>query len=96
MLFEGWGIQFSPDAYRNHPFYPMNNINDLGLDTAESTRLEIHEMKHTKIVELQEMYLKKVLETVNDMDNVLFEISNENHQPSTEWKYYMIRFIKDY
>ena len=28
MLFEGWGIQFSPDSYRNHPFYPDNNINN--------------------------------------------------------------------
>jgi Family of unknown function (DUF6298)/Putative collagen-binding domain of a collagenase len=96
MLFEGWGIQFSPDAYRNHPFYPLNNINELGLDTAESVRLEIHELKHERVLEIQEMYVKKVLETVNDLDNVLFEISNENHPLSTEWQYHMIRFIKDY
>lgn len=95
MLFEGWGIQFSPDAYRNHPFHPMNNINDLGLDTTESMRLEIHELKHEKVLEMQEMYVMKILETVNDLDNVLYEISNENHPLSTEWQYHMIRFIKE-
>lgn len=30
------------------------------------------------------------------MDNVLYEISNENHPPSTKWQYHMIRFIKEY
>ena len=96
MIFEGWGIQFSPDAYKNHPFYPMNNLNNLGLDTAESSRLGIHELTNTKILEIQEKYLKKLIETVNDLDNVLYEISNENHPESTEWQYHMIRFIKDY
>jgi len=96
MLFEGWGIQFAPNAYMNHPFYPMNNINNLGLDTSESVRLEIHELKHKKVVEIQEMYVKKVLETVSDLDNVLFEISNENHPLSTDWQHHMIRFIKDH
>jgi hypothetical protein len=95
MLFEGWGMQFSPDAYQNHPFYPLN-INETGLDTAESSRLIIHELNNNKILELQESYLKKVIETVNDLDNVLYEISNENHPASTDWQYHMIRFIKDY
>ena len=27
---------------------------------------------------------------------LLFEISNENHPPSTEWQYHFIRFIHDY
>jgi hypothetical protein len=37
-----------------------------------------------------------VIDTVNDLDNVLYEISNENHPPSTDWQYAMIRFIKQY
>ena len=96
MLFEGWGIQFSPDSYRNHPFYPDNNINNLGLDTANDRRLEIHELVNPKVLEMQESYLRKVIETVNDLDNVLYEISNENHPPSTAWQYHMINFIKEY
>lgn len=34
--------------------------------------------------------------TVNDLDNVFYEISNENHPPSTQWQYHMIRLIHDY
>ncbi len=95
MLFEGWGIQFSPDAFRNHPFHPANNINDVGLDSAGVRKgLEIHELGDPKILALQEAYVKKMIETVSDCDNVLFEISNENHPESTEWQYHMIRFIQ--
>ena len=37
-----------------------------------------------------------MIDTVGDLDNVLYEISNENHPPSTDWQYHMIRFIKEY
>ena len=37
-----------------------------------------------------------MIDTVNGFDNVLYEISNENHPASTDWQYHMIRFIKDY
>lgn len=96
MLFEGWGIQFSPGAYGNHPFYPENNINELGLDTAGTSGLEIYELVNRQVLAIQENYVRRVIETVNDLDNVLYEISNENHPPSTEWQYHMIRLIKDY
>ena len=38
--------------------------------------------------------LRKVVDTLNDLDNVLYEISNENHPPSTEWQYHIIRFVE--
>ncbi len=45
---------------------------------------------------MQQAYVRKVIDTVNRFDNVLYEISNENHPPSTEWQYAMIRFIKEF
>jgi hypothetical protein len=30
------------------------------------------------------------------LDNLLYEVSNENHAPSTEWQYHVIRFVKEY
>lgn len=95
MLFEGWGIQFSPEGYQNHPYHPSNNINELGLSESDSLRLEIYTLKHDKVTRLQEAYVKKVIETVNEFDNVLYEISNENNPVSTEWQYHMINFIKE-
>jgi len=97
MLFEGWGIQFSPGGFRNHPFHPDNNVNRLELDTpAQSKGLEIHELQNKKVLEVQKAYVKKVIDAVYDLDNVLFEISNENHALSTVWQYEMINVIKEY
>ncbi len=97
MLFEGWGLQFSPDAWRNHPMHPENNVNGINGDLdGDGKGLEVHSGRNEKITELQRAYVRKVVDTVNDLDNVLYEISNENHPPSTQWQYAMIRFIKQY
>src|SRR5262249_28451095 len=46
---------------------------------------------------LQEKYVGKVIDTVNDLDNVLLEIANESaFAHSKDWQYHMIRTIKDY
>jgi hypothetical protein len=45
---------------------------------------------------LQEAYVRQVVDTVNDLDNVLYEICNEAHGGSTAWQYHLIRFLKDY
>lgn len=97
MLFEGWGLQFSPDAWKSHPFNKDNNINGVNGDTnGDGKGLEIHTINPRQILQYQEDYVKEVIDTVNDLDNVLFEISNENHPPSTKWQYHMIHFIDEY
>jgi len=94
MLFEGWGTQFSPGAYPNHPFHPSNNLQNLPLSPEDTLGLSIYTLDHQEVTRLQEAYVRKVIETVNEFDNVLYEISNENHPGSTGWQYHMIRFIK--
>jgi len=47
-------------------------------------------------VKVQEDYVRKVVDTVNDLDNVLYEISNEDHIGSVDWQYHMINFIRSY
>ena len=95
MLFEGWGIQFSPDGWKSHPFHRDNNINDIDGDPdRDGVALDIHALKHAAITKRQKAYVRRVVDTINEFDNVLYEISNENHPASTEWQYEMIRFIK--
>ncbi|RMG02908.1 MAG: hypothetical protein D6741_03035 [Planctomycetota bacterium] len=97
MLFEGWALQFSPGAWEHHPFHKANNINGIDGDVDDDGNgLEIHENKIPAVTEIQRAYVRKVIDTVNDLDNVLYEISNENHPASTEWQYAMIRYIKEY
>ena len=97
MLFEGWGVQFIKDGFAAHPFNKQNNINQINGDQdGDGQGLEIHELAVPEITRVQEEYVKKVIDTVNDFDNVLYEISNENHPQSTAWQYHMINFIHDY
>jgi len=97
MLFEGWGVQFSPGAWEGHPFNRDNNVNGINGDlNSDSKGLEIHTLANPAITALQEAYVRKVIDTVNDLDNVLYEISNENHPPSTKWQYHMIDSIHKY
>lgn len=97
MLFEGWAMQFSAGAWEGHPFHPDNNINGIDGDTNKDGKgLEIHTLSNRAVTAIQEAYVRKVIDTVNKFDNVLYEISNENHPPSTKWQYHMIRYIKDY
>jgi len=97
MLFEGWAMQFSSGAWEGHPFHKQNNINGINGDQNEDGKgLEFHTLANPEVTALQEAYVRKVIDTVNDFDNVLYEISNENHPPSTQWQYHMIRYIKKY
>ena len=97
MLFEGWGLQFSQGAWEGHPFNPKNNVNGIDGDLNKDGKgVEVHTLGNKAVTALQEAYVRKVINTVNSFDNVLYEISNENHPPSTEWQYHIIRFIKKY
>ncbi|MFQ6097587.1 MAG: DUF4038 domain-containing protein, partial [Armatimonadota bacterium] len=97
MLFEGWGLQFVEDGWKAHPFHPDNNVNGIGANFDPNGKgLEVHELADAAVTAVQEAYVRKVVDTVNDLDNVLYEISNENHPPSTDWHYHIIRFIKQY
>lgn len=96
MLFEGWGLQFAAGAWESHPFHPKNNINGIDGDPdGDGQGVEVHELGNEAVTAIQEAYVRQVIETVNGFDNVLYEISNENHPPSTPWQYHMIQFIKD-
>jgi len=77
MLFDGWGLHLSPapDNIEGHPFFAENNINGISIKSI----LDHQVLPLDKSVqELQETYIKKVLDTVYDLPNVLFEVSNES------------------
>jgi hypothetical protein len=96
MLFEGWAMQFAAGAWESHPFNAANNTAGVKGDVdGDGKGLEVHELAAGAVTAAQEAYVRKVIETVGDLDNVLYEISNENHPASTAWQSHMIRFIKD-
>jgi hypothetical protein len=96
MLFEGWGLRFAPGGWRAHPFHPGNNINETGPDVEHVRQgIELLTLSSRRVTALQEAYVDKVIETVNDLDNVLYEIANEADFGTTDWQYHMIRHIKN-
>jgi hypothetical protein len=98
MLFEPYG--FGPgdtdsNYWNGNVFNGNNNIN--GIDTnldGDKWGLEFFYTKDPAIRALQYAYVDKVIDTVNDLDNVLFEVANELYAP--EWQYDLIRHIHDY
>jgi len=99
-LFEGWELQFS-DAWVCHPFNRNNNIQGVDADArgngkgTDFNTLQVTAMGK-KVLALQEAYVRKVIDTVADLDNVLYEVCNEAGGESTDWQYYMIKYVKDY
>lgn len=100
MLFEGFSIRSGTnEGHRSlpyHPFHAANNINGINGDPNEDgDGPELHSLSVPAITELQEAYVRKVIDTLNDLDNVIFEIANESYG-TAEWQYHMIRFIREY
>ncbi len=98
MLFNGFSMEAKSkddgDAWQGHYLNAKNNVN--GLDGGSNGK--VHTLGNPAVTAVQEAYIRKVIDTVNDLDNVLYEITNEDTgtPANTEWQYHMIRFIKDY
>ena len=97
MLFEGWGLRFVPEGAKAHPFHAANNVNHTQSELGEGFKgIDLFTLSRPRVTALQEAYVRKVIDTVNDLDNVLYEIANESDFTTTEWQYRMIRFIQTY
>ena len=100
MLFNGWSNDSKDlvgNAWPGHPFNAANNINGIDGDLDHNGEgNEIHTGRNPAITALQEAYVRKVIDTINGLDNVLYEISNESNGDSTEWQYHLIQYVKVY
>lgn len=101
MLFDGWSIEMKfPETHqpwRGHPFNINNNVNGVSGDMdGNGHGGETHLLASSQVLALQEAYVRKVVDTVNDLDNVLYEISNESSGDSRDWQYHLINVIREY
>jgi hypothetical protein len=98
MLFEGWQLQPGHDEpwhWRGHPFRKVNNVNGVSGDlNKDGYGTEIHTLANRRILAIQRRYVRRVVATLADMDNVLYEIANESGGYSTAWQYHMIDFVR--
>ena len=98
MLFEGNVLYFPiTEPWIGHPFNINNNINGIDGDLNKSGEgVEVHTLdNNSKVVAIQEAYVRKVIDTVNDLDNVLYEVGNEMGSYSLPFQYHIIELIKN-
>src|SRR5436305_192971 len=77
MLFEGFGLHLTPppDNVLGHPFHSDNNINHITIGSIVDYQvLPIN----PRIQAQQVAYIQKVIDTVHDLPNVLYEVANES------------------
>ena len=101
MLFQGFSLveKGHNDPWKGHPLNAANNINGIDGDPGrEGKGLEVRNLAYPAITAFQEAYVRKVIDTVNDLDNVLYEITNEDDGTPEDiaWQYHIIEYIKKY
>jgi hypothetical protein len=103
MLFNGWSVVKEKlgwnlnNPWRGHPFKDINNINGIDGDmNHDNSGEEVHQLLNPSVTTIQEAYVRKVVDTINDLDNVLYEISNESMGNAKDWEYHIINYIKTY
>ena len=102
MLFNGWSVGFkgsstAANPWQAHPFNAANNINGINGDpNGDAFGGESQTLSIPAITALQDSYVKAVVDAVNDLDNVIYEISNESEQSADAWQYHMIDLIRSY
>lgn len=101
-LFEGWSVGTlggtqNPGTY--HPFKSGNNINSISVDAnADGNLYEMHAQTAGAILDLQQAYVRHVLDTLNGYDEIIYEVANETqHDTATlNWQAAMADYIASY
>ncbi len=77
MLFDGWALHLSPppDNVEGHPFHAANNSNGIGITSIVDYQVLPLD---PAVQAFQDAYIRKVVETVGDLPNVLYEVANES------------------
>jgi hypothetical protein len=77
MFFDGWALHLSPapDNVEGHPFHAANNVNDVAITSILDYQVLPLD---SRVQSLQEAYIRKVVDTIHDLPNVLWEVANES------------------
>jgi len=96
---DAWMLKH-PHLWKLHAFHRDNNVNGVDGDrqnTGKGTdgQQGFCSLGNPKVLDFQKAYLRKLVDTVNEFDNILIEIANENYY-SAEWERHLCEFIREY
>jgi len=77
MFFDGFALHLSPapDHVEGHPFHAANNVNEVGIGSIVDYQVLPLD---PRVQALQEAYIRKVVDTLHDLPNLLWEVANES------------------
>jgi hypothetical protein len=77
LFFDGWALHLSPapDHVEGHPFHAANNVNGVGIGSILDYQVLPLD---PRVQALQEAYIRKVVDTLHDLPNLLWEVANES------------------
>ena len=61
--------------HRGHPFHAANNVNDIAITSIVDYQVLPLD---ARVEALEQTYIRKVIDTVHDLPNVLYEVANES------------------
>ena len=94
MLFQGWSSAKSwlgGTPWRGHPYHPENNVQGWSGNTKGNIGPALSD---PRVRERQAAYIRKVIDTLNDLDNVLYEVTNEGGDK--DWDHFVVETVHAY
>jgi Secretion system C-terminal sorting domain/Putative collagen-binding domain of a collagenase len=84
VLFDGWSVwnRVKFNVFDYHPYKGINNINGIDGDPTNTGNGQLMNTISTSINAYQFKYVKRLIDGVNDLDNILFEVANEASMPN--------------
>ncbi len=99
MLFQGFSSEWIwhygggyinyGNPFLGHPFHPKNNIQGFDGGKDSHARVDLH---NPEVRAYQAAYIKKMVETVNDFDHIMFEVTNEG--PDIAWQEFVMETVR--
>jgi len=100
MFFEGWCLKQSVptnSTWFSHPFNKDNNINGVDGDTDGDGKADVYSLESDAVLEHQKAYVRRVIETVNEFNHILYEIINEveDSERGFQWQGHIVDYVRE-
>ncbi len=93
-LFNGFEFQYDVNPVDGNPFVITNNVNGVNCPNTCPTD---NSLITPQAWAFEQQYLTQVINTVKDLDNVMYAVSNESPSPGSDtWQASIISFVKGY
>lgn len=94
MLFQGWSSAkgwYGGRPWLGHPYHPDNNVQGFNGNRQNASGPDLSD---PQVRQRQAAYMRHVVDTVGDLDNVLYEVTNEGG--TKDWDWWVVRTVQDY